>query len=449
LLSAAAVLITAVTETATAKSLYVIADIVGKPTPVHAYDVGADGTLIFQALDKVPRYSFGAVGMAIDEDSAYLFITYEDSDNIQLVNAMTMIETSTVIAPGAINLAGIAYDHGKGLLYCVDRGTEKIYVYDWDPEATTLTNVTDSATLTGASAYGIALDEVNGLLYVANYSDTVKVYHTSDWSLARTISLSRLAVSIAIDVQRGFLYLGGGYVEDEDFVTRYNPYLTQYDLATGTEAAVKVDPDAGVIGLSVDITTGNVYTTTGRNNVEGGDNLLVYDTALNRIDVITGLGNPTGLIVPAKDIGYNPLNLKKEIIEGAIGETGVDNIKLVGIGRDFTYGIYFDNSDEDLTLTDVCIVDTLPEQVSFVTANDDGANGHYDPNTHTYTWLYSSVPPQSAARLELVAHVNEDTAPGTTIRNYVTVDSNETSTVTKRHQRRQDLMLFHIMLPSI
>ncbi|MHC4499611.1 MAG: hypothetical protein ACYS21_10920, partial [Planctomycetota bacterium] len=265
-----------------------------------------------------------------------------------------------------------------------------------------------------------------------NYSDTLRVYHTSDWSLARTISLSRLAVSIAIDVQRGFLYLGGGYVEDEDFVTRYNPYLTQYNLATSAEAAVKVDPNAGVIGLSVDVTTGYIYMTTGRNNLEGGDNILVYDTALNRIDVITGLGNPTGLVVPAKDIGYNPLNLKKKVIEGVIGETAVDKTELVAIGHNFTYGIYFDNKDEDLTLTDVSIIDTLPVEIDFVTANDNGANGHYDPNTHTYTWLYSSVPPQSAARLELVAHVSEDTAQGTIIFNYVTVDSNETPPTTTR-----------------
>jgi hypothetical protein len=234
-----------------------------------------------------------------------------------------MADIGSTLAPGATNLAGIVYDLNKRLLYCVDRRTENLYVYNWDPNTVTLTPVSGSPfTLTGSYAYGIALDMTNGLLYVANNSNKVRVYNTSDWSLARTISLSRIAVSIAVDANRGFLYLGGGYVADDDFETRFNPYLTRYNLATGTETAVQVESDGGVIGLGINVTTGFIYITTGRNNDTGGDNLKVYNTALSLIDVVSIGGNPTGLVIPRREVGYNPLNFSKDIDWSSMDEVG-------------------------------------------------------------------------------------------------------------------------------
>jgi len=71
-LLAIVMLTTAVTKTATAKSLYVIADMKGASVdgiqPVQAYDIGVDGTLTFQAQYDIPHNMLGAVGMAIDSD---------------------------------------------------------------------------------------------------------------------------------------------------------------------------------------------------------------------------------------------------------------------------------------------------------------------------------------------------------------------------------------------
>ncbi|UCE46691.1 MAG: hypothetical protein JSW47_13860, partial [Phycisphaerales bacterium] len=174
---------TAGAETAKAKSLYMIADHVGDPTdatqPIHAYDIGGDGTLTFQAEHRIPHRMLGAVGLAMDSDSGYLFVTYEASQNIQVVDGTTMTDAGVVSAQDSDDLAGIVYDHSKGLLYCVDRGRENLYVYEWDPKIITLTPLPGSPfTLRGASAYGIALDEIDGLLYVGNASNTVTVYST-------------------------------------------------------------------------------------------------------------------------------------------------------------------------------------------------------------------------------------------------------------------------------
>lgn len=429
-LLAIAMLTTAVTKTAMAKSLYIIADIRGSSTtgtqPVQAYDIGVDGTLTFQAQHDIPYSELGAVGMAIDSDYGYVFITYEASGEIQLIEATKMADAGTTVAPDATDLAGIVYDHEKSLLYCVDRGKTNLYVYNWWPETATLTHVSGSPfTLTNASAFGIALDEIDDLLYVANARNTITVYSTSDWTLVDTISLSRIAISIAVDVTNGFVYTGGGWAN--------NKYLTQYHLATGTEAEVQVEPDAGVIGLGVDTDTGMVYISTGVNNAPGGDNLLVYDSALNQIDIITAIGNPTGLAIPGKDIGYNPLNLNKQVLRGASASTDFEGMKTVSADDTYTYGIYFDNTN-DYTVTDVSIVDVLPKEVTFISADDDGVNGHYDydeqTKTQTYTWTYQDLPPQTSTLLEITVQAKKEIAAGTIITNTVTINSNETAPTT-------------------
>lgn len=417
-------------QSLTAKSLYVIADIEGASEegtlPVQAYDIGFDGSLTFQAQHEIPHRMLGAVGMAIDTDSEYIFTTYEASNEIQLIEAKRMTDAGTTLAPDATNLAGIVYDHQKSLLYCVDRGKSSLYVYNWQPQITTLNHVPGSPfRLRNASAYGIALDEVNDLLYVANASNTITVYTTSDWSLVNTITLSRIAISIAIDVNNGFVYTGAGYAG--------NVFLTQYDLSTGTEAEVQVEADAGVMGLAVDTDTGMVYMSTGRNNEPGGDDLLVYDKALNRVDMVTDIGNPTGIAIPGKDIGYNPLNLKKQVLRGATDGSGDGGIKRVSPGDTYTYGIYFDN-DNYYAVTDVTIFDVLPEEVTFVSADDDGVNGRHvfdeKAKKSTYLWSYEEVPARSSKLLELTVQVNPDIDAGTIITNSVTISTNQTPPTT-------------------
>ena len=428
------VLLAAVTSIAiapnlvTAKSLYVIADIIGATEditqPVQSYNIGVDGTLTFQAQYDIPHRTLGAVGMAIDSDSGYVFITYEDSNVIQLLNPVTMTDAGTTTAPDARDLAGIVYDHDKSLLYCVDRLTSNLYVYNWFGGNARLSHVPGSPfRLSNASAYGIALDEIDDLLYVANFDKTVTVYRTSDWSLVDTITLSRAAISIAVDVKNGFIYTGGGYVG--------NMFLTQYHLATGIEAEVQVEPDAGVMGLGVDADTGLIYISTGRNNQPGGDNLLVYDKALNQIDIVTAIGNPTGLAIPGKDIGYNPLNLRKQVLRGADANTDFDDMKTVGADNTYTYGISFENNN-DFIVTDMYIVDILPKEVTFVTADDDGVNGQYDAKTHTYTWTYMELPPGTSVLLEITVQVNPDIDVGTVITNWATISTNETPPTTKK-----------------
>ena len=411
----------------TAKSLYVIAEKgrIGDadPTiPLHAYNIEKDGTLTFQIEHRIPRNMLGAVGMAIDTDSETLFITYDASNEIGLVDARTMRRIGSTTAPDAQNLAGIVYDHDKKLVYCSNFNWRGLYVYDWDPDTATLTHVEGSPfTLKRATVNGIALNEIDDLLYVANGTNQVTVYSTSDWKLVDTITLDRTAISIAIGVNRGYLYTGAGFAGDM--------YLTQYHLATGTVKEVQVEPDAGVMGLGVDPATGYVYLTTGLDNAPGGDNLQVYDTKLNQIDFIPNIGNPTGLVIPGIDIGYNPLNLDKTLLRGGSSGLGIDATPSVASGATITYGILFDNFN-DFTATDVVVTDKLPEEVTFITADDDGTNGHYDPKTHTFEWFYPSLPTGTSTRLELTVEVDKNVEIGTVLTNTVTINCNQTAPTT-------------------
>ncbi len=429
MLMTAITVMTADVETAKAKSLYMIADHFGSTSevtlPIHAYDIGPEGMLAFQTEHRLRRRELGAVGMAIDSDTGYLFITYKLYEKIGIVDGTTMTYVGEILAESvtSADLAGIVYDHSKGLVYTVDRGRENLYAYEWDPKTITLTPLPGSPFLMlGARAYGIALDEIDGLLYVANGNNKVYVYSTENWRRVGSIELDRAIVSVAVDVMNGYLYAGGGFVG--------NNYLTQYHLATGDKVEVQVEPDAGVMGLAVDPETGLVYLNTGRNNAPGGDNLLIYDTDLNRISKKHIDGDPTGIAIPGKDIGFNPLNLTKQLVSGASQNAKTGEFPVVGTGKEITYGIGFTNQSNKSTVTDITIVDVLPQSVTFVSADDDGVNGRYDSSTHTYRWTYRDLPPRTSTMLNLTVLVDRDVEAGSVITNSVTINSNETPPTT-------------------
>lgn len=310
--------------TASAKSLYVIADINTEPTPIQTYEI-KDGPIYleFQAETDVPDLGWGAVGLAIDEASKKLFITYEGSSSIQLIDATNFNDLGTTTAPGASNLAGIVVDHGKSKVYTVDRNTHNLYVYSWDSANNVLTLDGDEPVeLEGtASAYGLALDEIQGLLFVGDNTTTVHVYNTSDLAVspvAETMSVDLSAegqavIGIAVDSQRNLLYTGNARSGSVG-------KLVKYDLNNNAISAHQLS-DSGdhIVGVAVDEDTGNVYVTTGNQYGGGTDTLLVFDSDLTVLkDDIGDIGNPTGLAVPREDISYVELdNYKCYVAETA------------------------------------------------------------------------------------------------------------------------------------
>ncbi len=128
-----------------------------------------------------------------------------------------------------------------------------------------------------------------------------------------------------------------------------------------------------------------------------------------------------GIIKVRERAAPKPLNVTKTVSGEAQGQ-----IARVDGNAPFTYTICFDNNDNNFPVTDVSVVDILPDEVSFVSSDADKAGGRYDPAVHTYTWSYGFLESGADMCLDLVVKVNPGVAPGTTITNTVIVDSSET-----------------------
>lgn len=406
---------------ATAKSLYVITNINASPTPIAAYNINTDGTLTYQATYSVPSYAGGAVGLAIDTDSQFLFVTYEGSNVIQLVDATTMTGAGSTTALGAYNLAGIVVDQHKQKVYTVDRETNKLYVYSWNKLSKTLTlDGGTYRTLPGVSmANGIALDEVKDLLYVGDRSTTtVRYFKTADWTLAGSFTVCQSAMGIAVDAKNGFVYTGNAYPGYGS-----SGLLCKYDLNTniGTSISVRaINSSNNVVGLAVDTGLGgtdNLYITTGNQGSGGTDQLIGYTPSLTSIWESGYLGNPTGLAIPSKEVSYNPLNLTKD-----------DGGACFASGTNVSYDICFDNTKNTKIVADVKITDMLPAttNASFVSATGSYT---YDPIANKVVWdvgdLAAGAPKQC---VKLVLKVNA--AAGITFSNAATITSQSTPPTT-------------------
>lgn len=390
----AMVVFAAFTGVAGAKSLYVIADINANPTPIQAYDIQGN-TLVYQATYNVPYHGGGAVGLTIDTDSETLFVTYEFSNIIEKIDAKTMTSVGSTTVAGASNLAGIVVDQDKGLVYAVDRTTHNLYIYN-------LSLVYQSTIVlpTGSGSYGIALDEINDLLYVADRTTTVRYYDTTNWLEQGSFTVSHTAVGIAVDTPRQMVYTVAGFAASN--------LLSKYDLG-GTESTVSMGH--GGMGAAVDGSTGLVYVSGGYS----GDDVSVWNPGtMCQTNSTGGIGNPTGLCVPGEEVGYNPLNLSKS--------DDVADDDCVYVGDTITYTICYDNQLNNYDVHNVVIVDTLPANVSFVSATGGGV---YNPGPHTVKWTIGTVTAgASEVCITLTVRVNAG-AESTTLTNCCTIGCDE------------------------
>ncbi|MBT8137429.1 MAG: hypothetical protein KJO54_10490, partial [Gammaproteobacteria bacterium] len=376
---------------AVAKSVYLIADINSSPTPIETYNINPDGTITFQATANVPALAGGAVGIALDSVSETLFITYEVSNVIQLVDARTFEVLSQATAPGASNLAGIAYDEEFELVYTIDRNTPTLYVYEWDALNTTLALAAGfPIDLPEAVAlYGIALDEINDILYVADpFASTpanrgpagglVHYYDTATFSKQGDFMPAHQPVGIAVDPLRGFVYTGSIFGSD---------LLTKYDVNTDTEVTQSVsDTGDGVVGLAVDAATGLVFASRGTSSAT--DDLTVWNTSSEPfvlLDETDARGDVTGVVIPFGEVSFNPLNLSKD---DGLDEAAGDCIVMSG---NVTYDVCFDNAN-GFDATNVMIADEFPADAIFVSATDGGT----EVSTGRVEWAITTLAAGSA-----------------------------------------------------
>lgn len=411
---------------ASPKSLYLVA--VHYTAQFDAWAINPDGTATYQFTVNL-IHATDPAGISMDESSNTLFITSEFSlAGFELVDATTMTTIGT--APGPYDLAGIDVDDANDIVYTVERWTDDLYVYDWDPTTNTITPRTgfNPYNLPGCSgAFGIALDETTDILWVADSAadldgdgdadSVVRAYDTTTWTEDTTKSFTprHAAVDVAVDRLRGFVYTVSMTAYAWTPPGTGSNLISKYDLATGTETTV--DTGHECVGVAVDEVTGYVYVTGGVGT--GGDNLEVWDTSTspwNQLQTTGDLGAPAGIYIPQEEVAYNPLNLEKD--DGLAGAC-------VDPGDTITYTISFNNLANNYTVYNVTLTDTYPPETTFVSATGGGGGypWSHDPVTRKVTWDIGNLPALAPTdSVTLTVTVKPGTTPGITITNYAAIE---------------------------
>jgi uncharacterized repeat protein (TIGR01451 family) len=215
-------------------------------------------------------------------------------------------------------------------------------------------------------------------------------------------------MGIAVDASKGFVYTGNAY-------SGYGSLglLSKYDLNTNTETTVNIGTNDNVVGLAVDPATSLLYITTGDQSYGGTDRIIVFDSNLNMLNSTGDIGDPTGIVVPGKEISYNPLNLSKD--DGLGGAC-------VSPRATITYTISYTNTNT-YDVTGVTLIDTLPPEVTFVSCTGGGSH-----SGSTVTWNIGTITAGASGSVTLTVQVNLGTPPGTNIINYATINGAEPGT---------------------
>lgn len=398
-----------------AKSVYLVTD--HHSSSFAAYNILPTGHVSFQKTITIPAVALGSSGVAIDSEPdtqpATLFITYENSNRIELIDPETMVNLGYTTAPGTGDLAGIDVDDINDIVYTVARYTSKLYAYDWNPATSTLTLKSGyPINLQNCSgAIGLALDEIKGILYVTDgNAGMVRGYDVNTWAETMNFAPSINPTGIAVDRRRDFIY-----TTSQDGHCAWAPYgytlLCKYDLDTQVETSV--DMGHGGMGIAVDEVTGYVYVTGGCT----GDDLSVWTSDLISVDSTGDIGNPAGIAIG--NVSYNPLNLSKD--------DGLEEDECVYTGADLTYTLCYDNTENPYDVSNVTITDDLPEDTTFVSATGGGT---YNSTDHSVTWDIGTLSAGAGQQcVQLVVTV--DAPPESVITNYCTIESTETGTTTE------------------
>jgi uncharacterized repeat protein (TIGR01451 family) len=439
-----AVLAITIAGTAEAKSLYLVGD--HHTAQFDAWNINPDGTVTYQATYGL-SYATDPAGIAIDESSNTLFISSEFSGGVEMVDATTM--TPLGVSSGPSDLAGLAVDDANDILYAVERYSYVLYAYDWNPLAKTLTlkagypkNLPNCK-----GAFGIALDERKGILWVADSAadlngdgvadSVVRAYDINTWTEDTTKSFtpSHAAVDVAVDRIRGLVYTVSMKAQAWTPWGTGSTLLSKYDLGAKTETTVNL-VDQGV-GVAVDEVTGLVYVTLSPyGRCWGGTpcrgDIDIWDTSTTpwtHVQTAQVSGSPAGICIPREEVAYNPLNLSKD-----------NGLSDVYPGQQTTYNICFDNTANNYPVYNVTIVENLPPNAAFISATGGGV---YDLITHTVTWNIGTLPAGSLQQcVQLTVQVNPNAQPSDRVLNFCTICSDQTPPTTKSDSD-------HVTQPSV
>jgi len=409
------------------RSLYAITNCQGGT--LTAYDIQGD-QIVYQINTQIDTW---AIGLALDPESETLFVTYDGSDKLVLVDAKTMQQIDSI--PVSDELSGIVYDQSKQKIYAVSREDRFLYVYLWNPITKTLIQDGEPKILgdTDFDAFGVVFDEEEKTLYVTDTTNQVKYYDASDPDFGYLGSINITVDSndreaVGIDFYRDSQ--GNKYLYTGDWMhSTQHEYLVRTDINdvnNPVSAEHYLGSNVGAMGIAIDHQTGYVYVTTSNNHIE------VYNNSTfpsDPCDIETSdIYGPADIIVRG-DVSYKPpfplVNLVKddndvECVSPLISEA---EHELLEVPYNWLYyTIEYDaNGFAD---TNVIITDYLPVEVDYYSSSSDPC-GYYDPNTHTVTWNIGDMSASDSNTFWIQVGVNYYAKPGYKITNYCEIESDQ------------------------
>ncbi|MFA5292623.1 MAG: right-handed parallel beta-helix repeat-containing protein [Phycisphaerae bacterium] len=409
------------------KSLYVISNFRVMPQ-IKTYDIANDNlNFVYDANITVDIAFPTDITVHESDYGKWMFCTIEYTGIIERINLQTRKPEERITVPNAHGrgMAGIVIDKDKSKLYAMDRFTNRLWSYSWNPITETLTldfNDPYYIELEGieygepVGAFGITLDEENDLLYVADNTHTIEYYNTNDWSLAGELNVDCNAISVAIDENNQRLYygsIGEGYGDGD-------PCLYQYNLLTDESDSVYIGN--AVAGIAVDQQTGLVYITTSDEGInETKYKLMIYDVNLTLHSTPIQLGCPTGLTVA--EIGYRHpcFEIVKDDNDADCVYPLISQLEHEWLGTPYNWLYYNINWDANgFADSNVVITDFLPFEVNEPNFISDG--GEYLPDLHAVRWNVGDVSAQDSNQFKIQAAVNYYANPCGTIRNKAVIE---------------------------
>ncbi|MGD0077845.1 MAG: right-handed parallel beta-helix repeat-containing protein [Sedimentisphaerales bacterium] len=396
------------------KSVFIISN--KGDSRVQAYSIESNG-VDYQAGAVIdPNYS--PVGNAVWPEKNLMFVTFESSGEIIWLSTKTLEKAGYFNTPSG-NLAGIAVDKVKGIIYIIERQSQYLYAYSFDEGQNTLVykgqwylhHSRESEGGYYISGMGLALDDPKNLLYVSSNGDNrVHIYNTNNFTGSGgsispdgfidivVNSTPRNAKGIAVDPVKRYMFTGDWYGHN---------YLVRTNIDTNVSDEVEITGQlySGTAnGIGVDVDTGFVFCTTSLNDFRVYDcNLVLKDTEANNISAAAGVAVGGWYKKPYFSISKDNNDSNNACVDP-------------NLHKNLNFDILWDvNGYPD---TNMVVIDYLPKELDYNSSSSPPASD-YNSVTKTVKWNVSG----SSGHIVLKTNVNKWAAPGGTIKNIAAMES--------------------------
>jgi uncharacterized repeat protein (TIGR01451 family) len=364
--------------------------------------------------------AYEAMALSVDARNQYLYVGGSGAGGATITRYNLATDVQTPMIVGSTSEAVLAL--------CVDNATSFVYALIGNIHTSTRT----------LKVYGPGLNTVQTLTHAG---DALRLYVPST-------SVGYNPLSTTITPISGVVQNDGKYIAVPGAEVTYRVCMTNNNLFPVTDI-ILTDPLPQALNFVRATNLGNavgVYDQLSRtyvfhNPVLAPDSTqcfeivtkvkhdVLFDTVVtNAVAVDSNETVQSGASADI-EIGYSPFELTKNVVMDPNYLT-VGNTIYVGAGDYVTYQICMSNLTNNNPVTNVLLIDQLPEYVDFVSAEQGGLISHYDSASHSYSWAFNLIEPNYLDCFDITVRIRDDVPPGQLISNEVLVGGSETSTVT-------------------